>query len=544
MRTLRFRYLTLLLALLGPRSLFGQTCTNYVGSLSLSTGVNPTNGSLLPLGVPDPGWTVIEDPFPLTIEPRPADVFTNALSAWATIPGTHWIGSQYDANQGTNGDYYYQRCFCLRDGFGKANLQLSLRADDREDLYLNATLAQVKAHAVPPILQGAISSFMASKPPDTLPNPFSAGLKFGENCLIVHVQNTGGVATGFDAAGSISAAGPNGTGGLLAPECCQRTGSICGTKWNDLNHDGIHQPGEPGLQGWTVQLGNGQTATTDPFGNYCFTNLPPGPYTVAEQAQAGWTQMWPKNPPSYSVTVAAATATGAIDFGNWKGELGQLKLCKVAGVGVPVGTPITFTAGSSTVAVPAGPAPGGSCKLGPSFPVGTSVAVTETIPAGDTVSSIAVAPAAQLVGTPNLATGVVNVKIGSGVTEVTYTDTKSGYLEICKQGKTKGSFTFHVNPGNLGPFVVPAGACSPAIEVPAGTVTIDEVPSSAFVISGCATIPASRQGPCSGVASTVTVPAGDVSTQTIAIITNRPQIPIDLPEKPAQPDGRADRIEP
>src|SRR5206468_9045570 len=129
-----------------------------------------------------------------------------------------------------------------------------------------------------------------------------------------------------------------------------------------------------------------QTATTDPFGNYCFTNLPPGPYTVAEQTQAGWTQMWPKNPPSYAVTVGAATATGGIDFGNWKGELGQLKLCKVAGVGVPVGTPITFTAGSATIAVPAGPAPGGSCKLGPSFPVGTTVAVTETIPAGDTVS--------------------------------------------------------------------------------------------------------------------------------------------------------------
>jgi hypothetical protein len=202
---------------------------------------------------------------------------------------------------------------------------------------------------------------------------------------------------------------------------------------------------------------------------------------------------------------------------------GVLKVCKVAGTGVAVGTSFTFTANSSTFSVPAGPAPSGTCVVGPTFPVGANVAVAETVPVGDTVSSITVVPAGQIVGTPNLATGSVNVTIGSGVTEVTYTDNRIGFLEICKRSASRflaGSFTFSVNA--LGPFVVPAGSCSPAIEVPAGSVDIHEVPTRGASMVACATIPASQQGPCNlgTQTSTVTVTPGDVSAQTIAFITN------------------------
>ena len=204
---------------------------------------------------------------------------------------------------------------------------------------------------------------------------------------------------------------------------------------------------------------------------------------------------------------------------------GLLKICKVAGPGIAVGTPFTFTAGSSPVKVPAGPAPGGTCALGPSLPVGTDATVIETIPSGDAVSNITVAPPGQSVST-NLATGTATITIGSGVTEVTYTDyTTMGYLEICKQGdvKTKGNFTFTVNPGNLGPFSVPLGACTPAIQVLAGPVVITETSTPGIVMSGCTTIPGGRQGTCNTPpnTSTVTVAPGDLSTETVAIITNR-----------------------
>ncbi len=206
-----------------------------------------------------------------------------------------------------------------------------------------------------------------------------------------------------------------------------------------------------------------------------------------------------------------------------KVDMGQVKICKVAGPGIAVGTQFKFGAGSFAGLVPAGPAPGGYCVLGPSVPVGSVVTVQEGVPPGISVSSIAVEPANRSLGN-DLGMGVAKVTAGSGITEVTYTNQRSkqertGYLEICKAGDVKGNFTFTVNPGALGPFTVPAGACSPAIEVIAGHVTISEAPNP-FGIVASATLPASRQGPWTATTSMVTVVPGNISTQTVVTITN------------------------
>jgi len=240
-------------------------------------------------------------------------------------------------------------------------------------------------------------------------------------------------------------------------------------------------------------------------------------------------------PPDATQSLAATTIP--VGDGGIALRTGIVKICKVAGSGITIGTPFTFHVGNQVVTVPAGPAPGGTCEIGPSFLVGLPVTVTEQIPAGDAVSSITVAPASQLANGPSLAGGSVTVTVGPGVTEVTYTNERTGYLEICKRGDVKGSFTFHVNPGNLGPYVVPAGACSPAIKVAAGSVVIQEAWSPFATLSGCTTLPANRQGACAGLTSTVIVPPGDVSNQTIAIITNRPRIWVEGPDtsSPASP---------
>ena len=222
-------------------------------------------------------------------------------------------------------------------------------------------------------------------------------------------------------------------------------------------------------------------------------------------------------------------ASDSVELGNATGAMcvsegaGLLKVCKVAGPGIAIGTPFTFTAGPGKFAVPAGPAPGGTCMIGPTFPVGSNVTVDEDVPPGHTVSSITVLPPKQLVGTPNLAAGSVNVTIGTGVTVVTFTDKLTGFLEICKRGDVTGNFSFTVSPGGLGPFIVPAGACSPPIEVIAGPVVVTEQPTAGIAMIGCATFPAGQQGACDPNAqtSTVTVAAGDVSAETIAFITNR-----------------------
>jgi uncharacterized repeat protein (TIGR01451 family) len=249
-------------------------------------------------------------------------------------------------------------------------------------------------------------------------------------------------------------------------------------------------------------------------------------------------------PHVFAIALAAAASPALGQQTNGHGE-GLLKVCKIGGPGIPTGTPFVFTAGSSTITVPSGPAPGGTCVIAGKFAVGTHLAVIETMPVGYTVSNIDVAPSNRQNGAANLAGGSVNVTIGTGVTEVTFTDKRTGFLEICKFGDVKGNFNFTVNPGNLGPFSVPAGACSPAIEVAAGSVIIHELPSAGSTMSGCSTIPAAQQGACNTTAqtSTVTVDPGDISTMTIATITNKPvsdaaDISLDKMFKPGPEPGR------
>ncbi|WP_218653149.1 ELWxxDGT repeat protein [Nostoc sp. TCL26-01] len=88
----------------------------------------------------------------------------------------------------------------------------------------------------------------------------------------------------------------------IAVNITDNDAEIRGMKWNDIDGDGVKDTGEPGLQGWTIyldsnsngQLDNGEiSTTTDANGNYQFTNLRPGIYTVAEVQQPGWKQTFP-----------------------------------------------------------------------------------------------------------------------------------------------------------------------------------------------------------------------------------------------------------
>ena len=74
-----------------------------------------------------------------------------------------------------------------------------------------------------------------------------------------------------------------------------QAGSIYGTVYNDLNQDAVQEDGEPGLSTWTVQLLNsgGQviaTTLSNAQGDYAFSNLLPGTYSVQEVLQSGWTE--------------------------------------------------------------------------------------------------------------------------------------------------------------------------------------------------------------------------------------------------------------
>ncbi|MBI1803007.1 MAG: T9SS type A sorting domain-containing protein [Ignavibacteriae bacterium] len=108
--------------------------------------------------------------------------------------------------------------------------------------------------------------------------------------------------------------------GPVQMELQAATGSICGMKYNDLNGNGVKDPGEPGLAGWKIKAtdaaGVVYSAVTDAAGNYCFPALPPGTYRVEEVLQAGWMQTG--GLPFYTLNVAPNQAINGIDFGNFR----------------------------------------------------------------------------------------------------------------------------------------------------------------------------------------------------------------------------------
>jgi hypothetical protein len=209
---------------------------------------------------------------------------------------------------------------------------------------------------------------------------------------------------------------------------------------------------------------------------------------------------------------------------------GILKVCKVAGFGITVGSPFNFTVGATTTSVPAGPAPGGYCDIVGTYPVGSDETVVETIPGGDQVEAIQVEPSTQLVS-DNLTHGKVKVAIGTGVTEVTYTNqseeaAKAGWLEICKQTPSTGTvipatFQFTVN-GN--PVSVPSNACTSAIQVPAGQTQVIETPADGYGMTACSAISAAYLLSCTPSSQTavVQINPGNISTETILEVTDGP----------------------
>ncbi len=100
-------------------------------------------------------------------------------------------------------------------------------------------------------------------------------------------------------------------------------GTLEGQVFNDENGNGTLDGGEPGLSGWTIDLldiANDvmAAATTDSNGDYTFTGVAPGSYTVAEVVNGGWDQTSPATPVTYSVTISSAQTIMNLNFGDFQ----------------------------------------------------------------------------------------------------------------------------------------------------------------------------------------------------------------------------------
>ncbi len=139
-------------------------------------------------------------------------------------------------------------------------------------------------------------------------------------------------------------------GDVEAPGCpAVLTSSVCGTKYMDLNHNGVHDAGEPGLAGWTIVLtgpGGTFTVTTDAAGNYCFNDVSPGTYTVTEVNQVAWVQTAPAGG-VWNINVVQGASNTGIDFGNY--PCNNQASCVNIPTGMGAWWPFNETAGSTTL---------------------------------------------------------------------------------------------------------------------------------------------------------------------------------------------------
>ncbi len=145
-----------------------------------------------------------------------------------------------------------------------------------------------------------------------------------------------------------------------------------------------------------------------------------GPFGQINELDS-WT--FPDQTATVTVMPGGVNLETVATYTNYAAPPGTLKICKIAGNGVAVGTPFTFTATDGTTQhrdiVNAGPAPGGNCVIDGTWPVNDPVTVTETLPPGVSVSKITVEPPGR---GGNQTSNSVVVTIGNGFTEVDFTD--------------------------------------------------------------------------------------------------------------------------
>ncbi len=271
-------------------------------SLIINSGWNQASSAVWSIGDYDNEWMLVSDPDPATSEPRPANV-VDTFGGWATPQSnSQWITCVPYGASDLNGHYIFQYRFCLQSTQG-ASLFMKLRADDEATIYLNGNY-------LGSTFQGDGSeSFRPSQSPRIFQTSNAAFFLLGQNVITVNVENRAQVAVGYDLVGVVHA--------FLAPSyhyCCTDSASaILGSVWSDRDADGVMDANEPGLEGWTVQLSNGQSAVSDQTGAYYFVDLVPGSYTVSESPNSGWTQTTQS---SYNLTLNLGDVQFNNNFGN------------------------------------------------------------------------------------------------------------------------------------------------------------------------------------------------------------------------------------
>jgi hypothetical protein len=222
---------------------------------------------------------------------------------------------------------------------------------------------------------------------------------------------------------------------------------------------------------------------------------------------------------SVEVPVSADPADETqVHFVN-QAQRGQFKICKALGVSSAslAGTTYWFdwrASNGATGSLPITAATSTQCRIVGDFPTGTEITVSERNPGAFVDSQ-----------------GVGTVRIGSGVSTLTVTNTASGVLEVCKAKiaglTTQPTFKFRID-ASATPVSVQAGKCSFPTRVAIGTHTVTELADDKYELDasradgGIAVFPADREvgRNLSLRTVTVTVPFG-AEGETLVTFYNR-----------------------
>lgn len=103
-----------------------------------------------------------------------------------------------------------------------------------------------------------------------------------------------------------------------------RNASISGRCFNDLNKNGVEDPGELGVSGWTIRLAssyNGyyyeRDVPVDSNGNYSVDSLWPGAFVLTQELRPNWVQSLPDNFKPLIVALDSAQHFTSADFGDY-----------------------------------------------------------------------------------------------------------------------------------------------------------------------------------------------------------------------------------
>jgi len=308
---------------------------------------------------------------------------------------------------------------------------------------------------------------------------------------------------------------------------CSEAASIRGMKFNDLDGNGLKNGSETGLSGWEIKLTYFDslnnlvtlTRTTDATGNYCFNNLPAGTYTINETQKPYWTQTFPSNTGSYSVTLVTGEQVVGKDFGNHSTpeitgttpgsvcETGTVTLGATASLGIinwyavytgglSLGTGNLFTTPVISATT--------SYWVDATSGSGTSVSRTEVVATVNPLPEVPLISGAltvcagfttTLTGSPSggswisasplVATVTPNSGLGgpggivtsllAGTSEITYTVTNENGCE------NSAKYTITVNPTPAAPIV--GTITQPTCEVPTGSVALSGLPAGSWTLN-------------------------------------------------------------